>query len=276
MDFSVDLLYNSEKNMKANLQQLLKDTKTTAVMELNHSTLMKLNKDALVNYVKNLANLVDENIDLCKSAACEVDQLKSEQIKNQKKIIEAQQEQLISVQETVKTEFRSWADVTKTNIQKSTDVSVTTVKEAVKKAVAEDDRSKRFMIYGLDEARDGVEEDLVDAVQATFDKAGISTCPVVHSAYRIGKKTPDKKRSVKVQLTCAIHVQQVLRAASKLKSHEGEFKTVYLAPDRTKEQQLAHTKLVIEMKQLITRNPDKYYFIRNSKINFVDKAVPSN
>ena len=155
MDFSVDLLYNSEKNMKANLQQLLKDTKTTAVAELNHSTLMKLNKDALVNYVKNLANLVDENIDLCKLAACEVDQLKSEQIKNQKKIIEAQQEQLISVQETVKTEFRSWADVTKTNIQKSTDVSVTTVKEAVKKAVAEDDRSKRFMIYGLDEARDG-------------------------------------------------------------------------------------------------------------------------
>ena len=32
---------------------------STAVAELNHSTLMKLNKDALVNYVKNLANLVD-------------------------------------------------------------------------------------------------------------------------------------------------------------------------------------------------------------------------
>ena len=150
------------------------------------------------------------------------------------------------------------------------------VKEAVKKAVAEDDRSKRFMIYGLNEARDGVDEYLVDAVQATFEKAGITTAPVVHSAYRMGPKTPDKKRPVKVQLTCLSHVQQVLRAASKLRSHEGEFKTVYLAPDRTKEQQLAHTKLVIEMKELITSNPDKYYFIRNNEINCVDKAVPSD
>ena len=56
--------------------------------------------------------------------------------------------------------------------------------------------------------RDGVEEDLVDAVQATFDKAGIYTCPVVHSAYRIGQETPDKKRPVKVQLICVSHVQQ--------------------------------------------------------------------
>ena len=102
-------------------------------MELNHFTLIKLNKDDLVNCMKNLANLVDENIELWKLAACKVDQLKSEQIKNQKKFLEAQQEQLILVQETVnKTEFRSWADFVKTNIQKSTDVSVTTVKEAVK------------------------------------------------------------------------------------------------------------------------------------------------
>ena len=79
------LLYNSEKNMKATLQQLLKDTKTTAVVELNHSTLMKLNKDALVNYVKNFGILVNGNIDLCKLAACKVDQLKFEQINNQKK-----------------------------------------------------------------------------------------------------------------------------------------------------------------------------------------------
>ena len=64
------------------------------------------------------------------------------------------------------------------------------------------------MIYGLelDGARNGFEEHLVDAVQATFDKAGITTCPVMIKAYRIGQKTPEKKRPVKVQLTCASHV----------------------------------------------------------------------
>ena len=44
--------------------------------------------------------------------------------------------------------IKCWVDVAQTNTNYSMDVSVKTVKEAVKTSVAEDDRSKRFMIYG--------------------------------------------------------------------------------------------------------------------------------
>ena len=47
-------------------------------------------------------------------------------------------------------------------------------------------------------------------------------------------------------------------------------------PDRTKENQLAHNKLVKEMKQMIERDPCKHYFIRQRKICSVDKDLSSH
>ena len=202
--------------------------------------------------------------------------MKTEQLTNQKEIIKIQHEQISSVQETVKTEMKSWADVAKTNTKQNMALSVKTVTDAVKTAVADDDRSKRFMIYGLEEAEEGKIDDLDDAVQATFEKTGIVPFPTIQSAYRIGQRVPDKNRPVKVHLTCSDHVQRVLKAAYKLRSFEGEFRTVYLAPDRTREQQLKHGKLVKEMKELIAKDPNKYYYIRNDKINCVDKNISTD
>ena len=65
---------------------------------------------------------------------------------------------------------------------------------------------------------------------------------------------------------------RVLSAASKHRSCEGEFRKVYLAPDRTKEEQLAHAQLAKEIKEPISNDPSKNYFIRNNKINCADKA----
>ena len=124
MDFSVNILYNSEKEMKSVLQQVLKTTKTSSVTEINHAVLMKINKDVLSTFVQNLVDLVQNNIELCKSAANKVDQLKTEQLTNQKEIIKIQHEQISSVQETVKTEMKSWADVAKTNTKQNMALSV--------------------------------------------------------------------------------------------------------------------------------------------------------
>ena len=137
-------------------------------------------------------------------------------------------------------------------------VSAKTVKEAVKTTLAEDDRSRNFMMYGLEEAAEGQEDNLVDAVRALCEKTEVEQWPRLCSAYRMGEKKSGKARPVKVQLTAALHVQRVLKAAHKLRNCEGEFKTVYLAPDRTKEEQVAHLKLVSEMKDKISNNPSKY------------------
>ena len=77
----------------------------------------------------------------------------------------------------------------------------------------------------------------------------------------MGEKKPGKACPVKVQLTAALHVQCILKAAHKLRNCEGEFRTVYLSPNRTREEQVAQTKLVSEMKDMISNNPSKYYYI---------------
>ena len=48
--------------------------------------------------------------------------MKTDQIVNQKEVLKAQQGQLTSVQETVNTEIKSWADVARTNTNQRIDV----------------------------------------------------------------------------------------------------------------------------------------------------------
>ena len=45
-----------------------------------------------------------------------------------------------------------------------------------------------------------------------------------------------------------------------------EWKNVYLAPDRNREERLKHKSLVTDMKQLIISEPSKHHFIRGGAI----------
>ena len=95
--------------------------------------------------------------------------------------------------------------------------------------------------------------------------------PGLVNVYRIGKKEPSKTRPIKVQFDSSSEVEVILKHAHKLKA-VSEFKTVYLSPDRTKEQRLAHSKLVKKMKEMINQDNSKHYFIRDNKVNCVSKV----
>ena len=73
-------------------------------------------------------------------------------------------------------------------------------------------------------------------------------------------------------LRTASDVANVLFHARNLKERE-KFKHVYLGPDRTKQDQLAHNRLVKEMKLMIEKDSSKHYYIRNKKIYTVDKDL---
>ena len=114
MDFSVDLLHTMENEMKSEIQKVLKAVNVSTTSELNETVMMqKLNKNPLAKFVETLTNLIEKNIELCKSAAGKIDQLKSEKIADQKLLIEIQQGQINSVQDTVKSEMKTWADIAK-------------------------------------------------------------------------------------------------------------------------------------------------------------------
>ena len=197
MDFSVHVLHGMEKDIHAEIQKILKVTKTSTVSDLTQPTFMKLSKDSMAGFLKSFVQIVEKNLEVCKMAADKIDQLKNEQIEHQKEIIKAQQTETNSVQNTVKNELKSWAEVARINSKQNMTVSAKTVKEAVKTTLAEDDRSRNFMMYGLEEAAEGQEDDLVDAVRALCEKTEVEQWPRLCSAYRMGEKRLTKLAQLK-------------------------------------------------------------------------------
>ena len=91
---------------------------------------------------------------------------------------------------------------------------------------------------------------------------------------RVGRKTPEKLRPIKVELEHPTDALVLLKKASKLKTTD--LRSVYLSPDRNKQEQAAHSKLVAKMRTMIKEDPNKFYFIRNNKVNFIDKNFTSS
>jgi len=83
-----------DKELTSVLQQVTKSTKFNNVEDLNHASLKKLSKDTMANLIKNLANCLNCNPDVFKSAAGSIDYLESEKIKNQENVMKLQQKQL--------------------------------------------------------------------------------------------------------------------------------------------------------------------------------------
>ena len=88
-------------------------------------------------------------------------------------------------------------------------------------------------------------------------------------SYRIGRKTPGKSRSIKVEVEHPTDALVLLKKAGKLRSTD--LRSVYLSPDRNKQEQAAHNKLVAKMRTMIKEDPTKFYFIRDNKVKSVDK-----
>ena len=275
MDFSVDRLNAVDHETTSEIQKIFKMANVSCRSELTDTALMKLNKNPLIKIIGSLMNLVEKNIELCKSAAGKIDVMKSEKIADQKLIIEAQQGQMNSVQETVKSEMKSWTDVVKKNTaQRPSGKPLTenSIKQAVRTVNEEEKRSKNLMIYGCHESDNEVNFELNKAVKDILNETDAFPVPRTYEVYRIGRKEPGKNRPIKVEFACSSEVDFVLMHARNLRDKEA-FKNVYLGPDRTKEEQLAHSKLVKEMKQMIEKNSNKHYFIRDKKICTADKSL---
>ena len=256
--------------MTSEIQKVVKTANVSCVSEVNEPALMKLYKNPLANMVVSLLNLIEENIELCKCAAGKMDQLKSEKIADQKLLIELQQAQMNSVQETVKSEMKSWADVVKkTNNQRNAmQLTENSVKQAVRAVNEEKQRSRNLMIYGCQEKEADFE--ITKTAGDVFDDVGVFPMPRICETYRIGKKEQGKNRPIKVVLESVDEVNSNLEVARNLKDSY-KFKHVYLGPDRTKENQLTqknqltHNKLVRQMKQMIEKDPNKHYYIRQGR-----------
>ena len=140
--------------------------------------------------------------------------------------------------------------------------ALTTVVKAI---VAEEDRSRNFLIFGLPGEK---EEEKLDAqVNEILETVGMK--PKVESQ-RIGrKKTDGSTRPVKVIASNSLVVDQILSNARNLR-YSDKFKTVFLSHDRSVEQRKVRKDLVQVMKKRALAEPNKKFYIKDGKIRCAD------
>jgi hypothetical protein len=218
------------------------------------------------------ANRVEELTSCVDNAQVKVIALQDELIKSKEdqlaSVRTTVREEVASVQSAVKTEIRSWSEVAVQNTAQPS-FSTARIKEAVKSAVNEEDKSRNLLIFGKPEV---MNEDALETVTEIF--LAIDEKPQLVECRRIGARASDgdgKPRPIKVKLTSVDAVASVLRNARALKNSAAN-KTTFLGPDRTPEERLAHKKLVDHMRHKMDEEPGSYHFIRGGLIRSVKKT----
>ena len=89
--------------------------------------------------------------------------------------------------------------------------------------------------------------------------------PVLTECRRVGTQKTGAIRPVKFAVSSVDHAIRVMRNARKLRT-KGGYGSVYICPDRSLEERRAYKKLVEEVKQKQTTEPDKVHIIKNNKI----------
>ena len=174
-----------------------------------------------------------------------------------------------AVVDSVKSELKTYSEATRANLPTSNPSSSAVMnqddlKRVVQHVVEEEDRGRNLMVFGLPED-DSSEENLNAKVVEVFEAVGEK--PKIEAS-RLGIKTASsskKPRPVKVTLSSSTAVRQLLLKARNLRSSENH-KSVFLVPDRSREQRALHKELVLELKQKKLDEPTKRHYIKGGLI----------
>ena len=242
-------------------------------------------KDTLVLLFTESFHFVRAQTEKLKQLKAELSSTKSQLIENQKWVISLQ-EQLISckdkqlegvetvvkssVENNLKEQFKSYSEAAAENVMVCKSDSLTdpdTLKKVVKSVVQEEDRSRNVVIFGVSERK---EENIEEPVKYVFEVIGLK--PHLQAG-RVGKtKKDNSKRPVKVSLSSASSVYQILSQARKLR-HSDKFCKVFVRPDRSDEERTRDRLLVQELIKLRDKEPEKLHYIRAGTIHSKDKAM---
>ena len=137
------------------------------------------------------------------------------------------------------------------------------LKNVVKDVVAEEDRSRNLMVFGLEEEPG---EQISEKVSQVFVE--LEEKPIIEAS-RIGlkdsKAAKKPARPVKVIVSSSTIVQQILSKARSLRNSE-HYKKVFISADWSTEQRAQQRGLVQELKRRRTEEPDKRFYIRGGQL----------
>ena len=210
----------------------------------------------------NLQSQLIETQQTLISVQKELSECKSEKLESMKKVVEN------SVADSVKEEFKSYSSVVGNSQPAAAPViSPEALKTVVKTVVAEEDRSRNLLVFGLpDDEEEQLEERISEVLETVGQKPKIEV-------QRLGKKkTSTSTRPVKVRLSSSLIVHQILDNSRKLRL-SAKFKTVFLSPDRSIEERKVRKELITNMKAKALSEPDKKFYIKEGQIFSFNRDV---
>ena len=262
------------KQLKNTCSNLFSDVCKTSGVNLNvDSNCLNKNgitKAQLAEWLTATIYLLDHCcLPLMDIAVEELDVLKNEKIAEQKKIIQLQEqviekkeEELNTVKKTVQSELQLYSSVVKQTCSDA--LTPHKIASVVTKVNREEDRSSNVVVFGLAEEE---QEDLNSKVNVLLEQ--LEEKPKIMNCCRLGKSKSHLARPIKFSVSSSNIVYQILSKAKKLKDTEG-YQSVYIAPDRSPEEQAERQKLVAELKKKRLSDLQKHYVIRKGAVVLID------
>ena len=271
LNFNLSSMYKLEKEIKVLLGSLkLKNLEDVTQSVLNHH-----NKDPVVRFAVSVTELLKRSQNLLNDPTSDLDCIKTEQLKNQARLLEVQDEpsekkcqQLEAVKSTVDEKLTNWASVVENNTNQIVDKKE--VKKAVKTALHESDREFNVVMFNVEEETEDGNSSKVFNDEVAIDVmkcAGLTGIGgvIVFSTERIGVAKTGKMRPLKVKFENKAAAFDLLSCSKYLKDDETYF-SVFIEPDRSREQRITHRKLVQQLKAKRNSDNSKRYYIWNNMI----------
>ncbi len=238
----------------------------------NHS---KLTKEQLSEWLYTAFYLLDRCclplMGLAAKQTTQIEQLKSEKIRDQEQIIQLQNKLIVKkddemkvVKDTVVSELKSYSSV----VQESCSAALAPQKivSAVKQVNQDVDRSRNIVVFGVAEDQNEKPEQKINAI---LDK--LEEKPHISGCVRLGQNKPGVVRPLRFRVRSQDIVYQILRKASTLRNFV-DYQKVFLSPDRTVEERISRKKLVDQLREKRGTDPNNNYVIRKGEVVRVVKT----
>ena len=114
-----------------------------------------------------------------------------------------------------------------------------------------------------------------NCVKEVFDEMRVR--PDIREICRVGKKSSESSsRPIKVRVSSGSTASLILGQARLLRNSEAQrLRSVFVKPDRTKEEREERRSLVQDMKQRRTSEPNKRHYIRGGAVHSEDINIKS-
>ena len=257
-----------EHDGKEFMNELFKQSKVFEVGSMTAETMMKLgNKDVVAKFLVTALQLLERQHNMVINQRVHLSSYQHDIIQLQSSVIDAQEKALRAtdrisslVKDSVQSSIKLYSEAAGSSsvLSSSTVISPGTLKSVAKQVVVEEELSRNIMVFGLSEEE---HEDVCDRVGKVFEQLGEK--PRLE-ARRLGNNAKANPRPVKVTLTSAATVQQILGKSRKLRT--SQYDSVYLTPDRTAEQRAEHRQLVEQLKKKGEDEPGRHHYIKGGQI----------